>query len=232
MTARPRLCMFCGLDESFGEMDREHFVPSCLWAKGSRAPKMRPLPAHTACNRSSSSDNEYFRDVLVSQASVGSHPEVIRLRAGEMRRKLRNRTGAIVKTYKRLREVPQFTASGIYVGHAPVFEVDWPRMERVLQNIVRGIYYAAVGAPLPADCIIRVISVTTEESATRIRPIVDCMCDWQGFGDDVFACRYVTSATFPNVIKCLMRFYRKSLFFGEAIPADFFEQQSQRREES
>ena len=67
------LCMFCGGNESLGAMDREHFVPKCLWS-GPRPDKTFVMPVHVACNRKYSDDSEYFRDVLVAQEGIQRHP--------------------------------------------------------------------------------------------------------------------------------------------------------------
>jgi len=208
--------MFCGKDESFGPMNREHFAFKGLWG-GPRPNGTKTLPAHTSCNKKFSEDNEYFRDVLAMEADAEQHPEVKRLRNGKLNRKIRSRPGAVAKILKNLRSVPQFTPSGLYIGDALKFDVDWPRMERVLQNVIKGVYYTVVGEPLPQECIIRVIDVTdreiTDESHLRV---IELMVGWQSFGDDVFRCQYVTGNSVPR-INCLMQFYRKRCFLGEAM---------------
>ncbi len=213
---KPKLCMFCGKDESFGPMSKEHFAFKSLWA-GPRPEGTRTVLAHEHCNTKFSEDNDYVRDILAMEAGAEQHPEVKRLQEGKLKRKLQNRPGAFAKTLKNLRLVPHFTPSGLYVGNAPVFDVDWPRINRVLHNVIKGIYYTAVDEPLPQDCVFGVIPVTDDKTLEYCRPLIDCMVDWQSFRDDVFRCRYVTS-TSDQRINCLMQFYRKRLFFGEALP--------------
>lgn len=227
--ARPKLCMFCGKDESFGPMNREHFAFRGLWA-GPRPDKTRTLPAHVSCNAEFAEDNEYFRDVLAMEASPKQHPEVERLQHGKLKRKLRKQPGSVSKTLKNLRLVPQFTPSGLYVGFAPAFEVDWPRMERVLQNVVKGIYYTAVGEPLPQECIIGVIALNSRAIVEKCRPAIDQMVGWQSFGDDVFMCRYVTGRSVPR-IACLMQFYRRRFFFGQAMTKRLIEEIESRQKQ-
>lgn len=48
---RKKYCMFCGEDESFGRMNKEHFVPKALW-NGSRPALTRTVDAHVECNDS------------------------------------------------------------------------------------------------------------------------------------------------------------------------------------
>jgi hypothetical protein len=214
--AKKTLCMFCGKDASAGPMNREHFVPKCFWSKGHRAQKMRPVPAHIVCNEKWSDDNEYLRDILVSEAGAESHPQVRLLRNNELRRKRENYPGAMAKLYAKVKLVPQITASGIYTGDAPAFDVDWPRMHGVLQNIVRGIHYVTAPVPLPVDCVIAV-RPATPELMKRFQSTLEQMVDPQGFGDDVFACRYVNTFE-PPTIRCIFQFYGRRIFIGEALP--------------
>ncbi len=222
--SRPKLCMFCAKDKSFGPMNREHFVFKALWS-GPRPKGTKTVWAHESCNAKFSEDNEYVRDVLAIDAGAAQHPEVQRLLEGELSRKLHKRPAEAAKVLKNLRLVPLFTPSGLYVGRTPVFDVDWTRMERVLQNVVKGIYYTAVKAPLPAECLIRVIDVTGKELPKDVATLIEQMVGPQSFGDDVFVCRYVTISTSPfQRITCLMQFYRNRIFFGEAMTKELFEE--------
>jgi hypothetical protein len=217
----PKLCVFCAGDATLGPMNKEHFAFKGLWG-GPRPTRTKTVWAHESCNANFSADNEYFRDVLVMDAGAEQHPEVARLLKGKIHRKLRDHPGAILKILKNPRLIPQFTPSGLYVGKVPAFIVDWLRMERVLKNFVRGIYLTAVRQPLPADCLVAVAPLT-QALAKDWRDMIDLMVGWQSFGDDVFMCRYVTSRTPPR-INCLMQFYRRRLFVGEAMTKNLIDE--------
>lgn len=214
----PKLCMFCGDEVHPDQLTKEHFVPQGLWEKGHRPEKMRPLPAHKACNKAFSEDNEYFRDVMIM--SVGAHqrhPEVQRLQAGAVHRKFKERFGSIVKTLRNLRMWHIRTPSGLYLGRRPVFEADWQRMKRVLCNIMKGVFYVSQKCPMPHDFIIDVSDVC-HVNQEWLEKTVRFMCPWQSFGDTVFCCRYVVSSTKPITrMKCLMQFYEHKLYVGAAI---------------
>jgi len=53
-----------------GPMNKEHFVPKCLWAD-QRPAHTKTVPAHKECNSKFASDNDYFRDVLIERAGDG-----------------------------------------------------------------------------------------------------------------------------------------------------------------
>lgn len=210
--------MFCGGDKSIGTMDREHFVPRCLWS-GRRPDKTLVMPAHVACNRTYSEDNEYFRDVLVAQEGVQRHPEARCLQLGQLRRKMEKRTGAFWKSFRNLGLRRLKTASGLLLGRHPVFDVDWPRIETVLKNVVKGVFYKLKGRPVPCECPVQVCRAEAAATQPFFHSLVGMMVPWQGFGDDVFACRYVTDDRHDDALACLLMFYRFSIFFGMTMPA-------------
>lgn len=224
----PKLCMFCGKDDSFGPMTKEHFGFKALW-NDRRPDKTKTVWAHKDCNKSFSDDNDYVRDILAMEAGASKHPEVKKLHEGKLKRKLEKRPGAFVKTLKNLRLIPQFTPNGIWVGNAPTFEVDWPRVERVIKNVAKGVYFETNRIPMPDDFLIEVITIGTEQLAAEVKPMIDQMVPWQGFGDDVFLCRYINS---PNRrrMNCLMQFYRHRFFYVEAISKALLEEIQERKE--
>jgi hypothetical protein len=211
--------MFCGKDESFGRMTVEHFVPKCLW-DGKRPSFTRTVPAHMKCNNKYAADNEYFRDVLAFDDAASNHPEVIKLTDGTLDRKMRKRHGAVLKVLKNMRIRPRLTPAGLYVGHAPVFDCDWERMRIVLRNIMRGMFYTVKNYPLPQDMELKLTHIPDDTALLPAKSIVDQMSPCRGFGDDVFACRYVFHEN-DDYMVCLMHFYAARMFFGSAmIPAD------------
>lgn len=218
MSDEATLCMFCGKDESFGEMTVEHFVPRCLW-NDARPSKTRTVPAHKTCNERFSADNEYFRDVLAMEDGANIHQEVKKLHAGKIKRKFEKKFGSIKRTLKDLQIRNVLTPSGIYLGTAPSFRVDWPRMERVLQNIMRGIFCSVKERPLPQDMNMRVV-VATDKILLPVTELIGKMNPWVGFGDDVFRCRYVFNDGEQDAMACLLQFYGRRVFFGCATPFD------------
>ena len=218
MARLPRVCVFCGKDDAFGRMTKEHFVPKCLWDK--ELPKeIVTVPAHEECNRKYSGDNEYFRDVLAISDACSHHPEVRRLLRGTIRRKLRRRRGAFLKTLADAGVGPVFSEFGIYLGHAPQFDWNWSRIETVLKNVMKGLFFTLMKHPLPQEMTLTVGNVRNDGDLLQIRQAVNAMCPWMGFGDDVFGCRVVFHST-GKYMHCLMRFYRSELFYGQGVLAE------------
>lgn len=212
-----QLCMFCGSDIQPDQLTSEHFVPKALWEKGCHPQKTKTLPAHKTCNQAFSDDNEYFRDVMAMEDGVQQHPEAQRVQAGAIRRKFRKRFGSIVNTLKNLGVRRVHTPSGIDLGIRPTFEVDWGRIQRVLCNVMKGIFYVSQNRPLPQEFVTCVADVRSFDSE-YVAKLVSFMVPWQSFGDSTFRCRYVVSSKKPvEKMTCLMQFYENRLFVGEAV---------------
>lgn len=226
----PNLCMFCGKVIATEELSMEHFVPKGLWEDANRPPCIKTLPAHKSCNQFFSSDNEYFRDVLIMVEGATQKCESARkVSAGSIRRKFQKRFGSIVKTAKNIAERPTQTSSGIYLGMLPSFEIDWPRMQRVLFNVMKGIFYQVEKTPMPQDFELEVYDTETLDFSPYKRT-VDSMVDWQSFGDDAFLCRYTFVRRPPTqAMACLMQFYRNRMFYGAAMSPQFIEEQMKRK---
>lgn len=206
--------MFCGKDDSFGKLTREHFVPRCLWDKGPS--QIITVPAHGECNRQYSADNEYFRDTLVTSEDCQNHPQVQAILAGPVRRKIQKRRGSFYNNFKNVVLRPQFTPSGIFTGLAPMHDVDWPRVETVLKNVMKGVFFWGMEHPMPQNMELEIGHIRGDTDMEYLKPAVDKLCEWNGFGDDVFLARYIFHSQ-DKYMHCLMQFYRSETFYGQGV---------------
>jgi hypothetical protein len=101
------------------------------------------------------------------------------------------------------------TETGLFLGYQPSFTIDWQRIDRVLKNIIKGIFYALTSEPLAQDRLIRVYRIEGDLLDKSTRYVVDRMGPWRSFGDDVFMCRYVFKEGMDD-IACLLRFLRQA----------------------
>lgn len=226
------LCMFCGKEIDEAELTREHFVPKCLWEKGHRPIKTRTLPAHKSCNSSFSEDNDYFRDVLASEMGAEKNEAARLVQQGSLKRKFSKHPGAVRKNLGKTEHVWFTLPSGLIV-RSLTYAVDSDRIASVLHNVIKGIYYTTQGEPLPNEFVLEVVDLAiVDDTAYRafVEKTVSFMVDWQSFGDDAFACRYVVSSKKPiTKMNCLMQFYGNRLFFGQALHRDEIEKTRQQR---
>jgi len=213
VSKKPKLCAYCGLDATAGPMTTEHFAARCLWA-GPRPQFTRTVPVHLECNRIAAVDAEYLRDVLVLEAGAAGHP-VVQKHQETIRRKIDS--GRLTRVLKGVGMRPVVSPAGLYLGHAPSFKIDQSAMDRALRNVMRGIYYSVNEVPLGQDVEFKIM-VEKGDNLAGVQRIIDAMVLWQGFGDDVFACRYVFPISLPASMNCLMAYYRYRVFYGWACP--------------
>lgn len=228
MSNLPRLCMFCSQGIVPAELTMEHFVPKCLWEKKHRPDRMRTVPAHKACNTSFSEDNEYFRNILILEQGATQKCEGAKTVAeNTIRRMIAERPGVLVAAARNFRDRPVTTETGLCVGIEPSFEVDVSRIQRVLFNVMKGIYFTTQKLPMPQDFELEVYD-TDHLDGAPYRRTVESMVDWQSFGDDVFCCRYRCFGTPAIGMACLMKFYNNRMFYGAALSPQMIEEERNR----
>lgn len=208
--------MFCGKGKEAGPLSKEHFVPRGLWG-GIRPPFTKTVPAHVECNGRYAEDNEYFRMVMAQEIGAIGHQEARQVYEGPLVRMANNRPGQLLRQANDFAFRPLTTPMGIYLGYQPTFTIDLRRIERVLQNVVKGMFYSLTEKRLGDDRSILVWGVG-EILDENTRYFVDRMVGWQSFGDDVFMCRYGFAEGMKD-IACLMRFYRCRTFFAASLRA-------------
>jgi len=118
---------------------RDHVVPGNLFLPP-RPTNLITLPAHDKCNEMYSEDEEYFRIAMAGGLDTYEHPIARRVwdekvidssLAGswKLKRELADR----------LSDVEVHSPAGLYWGNAVALSLDWDRIWRVLQKIVRGL---------------------------------------------------------------------------------------------
>jgi hypothetical protein len=154
---KPRIakCAYCG---THGPVTRDHIPPTGIFAD----PKPNDLitvPSCSSCHEPWSTEDEYFRIRMCLNDQSRGHPDVNgnldsifhalnRPRAEGMKRGL----------LADWRNVDVTTPHGIYLGSRAAFEVDMRRICRVIERIVRGLYFRESGHCLPQEHGAKVIS--------------------------------------------------------------------------
>lgn len=85
---------------------------------------------------------------------------------------------------------------------------------------MKGIFCSVKERPLPQETVFSV-EPATDEALRPVMGLIGQMTPWVGFGDDVFACRYVFNDSHGlDAMACLMQFYRFRVFLGVALPPE------------
>jgi hypothetical protein len=68
---------------------------------------------------------------------------------------MRETPALIVEFLKSVQKVDVHSESGIFLGHAPVFQFDRPRVQAVIDKIVRGLFFKHTNRRLAASYVVR-----------------------------------------------------------------------------
>ena len=140
-------CYLCGALAT----TKDHIPPLGLFPKP-RPSNLVTVPACLACNRDRSLDDEYFR-LMVAVGSRDS-PQSITLLHQRIIPHMRKTPALIMEFLKSVRKVDIHSEGGIYLGKAPVFKIDRPRVQAVIDKIVRGLFFKHTNRRLAAGYIV------------------------------------------------------------------------------
>jgi hypothetical protein len=216
MAAKVKLCVYCANPLGPGDKTREHFVPKRLWA-GPRPARTVTAPAHKECNAAFSTDDEFFRNILVAMQGADRHSEACALIEGAVTRCYTKRPHLLASHLQNLGQWPVFSPSGLFAGNTPGFEVDTRRLHRVLEKVVRGLFYSKKLRPLAPAHVVEWFHVDDSNVAFADR-LVQHMSGPEGFGDDVFLYRHYLSQVNEDNSCWLLVFYRVAGFVVRTVP--------------
>lgn len=149
---RNKLCVSCGAPAS----SRDHVPPKELLSKP--YPKnLITVPSCGDCNNGASRDDEYLRNTLLLRIETADHPEALKLRPRFYRGFFdAQHPGARREVLRKLKPVRLVSPAGLSLGRTASFEVEVPRIHRVIRRIVYGLYFRTRGERLPDGCVIDV----------------------------------------------------------------------------
>jgi hypothetical protein len=155
MVAKKRavgICAYCGKKRHVTD---DHVSPKNLFPKP-RPSDLITVPICDRCNRGTSKDDEYFRLVVSMQLRAAQHPDAQRV-LPVVCRSLDRPGGKGLRTdfLNRVQEANLMSPLGLYRGKAGVYDVDYPRLERVAERIARGLFFHHMGKVVPSTCGVR-----------------------------------------------------------------------------
>lgn len=184
---------------------------------GESAGYTKTVPVHKECNEKHSKEDEFFRNVVVSMQGVDRHPQALDLIYGKMTRSFQNSPHLLRATFKNSRIEPIFTKAGLFLGHAPAFEIDLDRFSRIVTKIVKGLFFLKTCLPLPPHYTV-ISRFGNPEGMPTIKEICDSLPNFEGFGDDVFLCRGSPNRDNQNYTFWQLVFYRSVSVVAITLP--------------
>lgn len=209
--SQPRRCAYCGIESD--DLTRDHVVPSALWDKGFRSQYPMIVPACRPCQDSYDREAEYFRNCLVAMLPRGSQPEAERLLVGPVTRSLNRSRRSIAELVRGMRPFSFKSPGGLFIGQRVGFQIELPRINRVIEKIVRGMYFFKSHCVFPATHEVCIHEGNAFWKNQQILQLIQQMTGWEGQGDTVFQCRYVKDINDPDTIALLLVFFENMGFF-------------------
>jgi hypothetical protein len=152
------VCVYCGHRRS---LTSDHVPPKCLFGqKGNLPSDLITVPACERCNLKASGDDEYLRLVLTTSLEASEHVVATSLWPAVLRSLNRpEATGFARQFFQNVAMVDTFTRSGIYVGKMAAHRIDHERLRRIMERIIRGLFFAEYRKRLPRSHVVTSVFV-------------------------------------------------------------------------
>jgi hypothetical protein len=144
--SKPNICAYCGI---LGDTTSDHIPPKNLFPDP-RPSNLVSVPACKVCHGNTAKDDEYFRLKIIMRDGVLTNPNARAVWKTSVLDSLKRTkaSGLRIQTMSDLTYVNLKTKSGLYVGRRFGYNVNMNRIRRVVQRIVRGLYFSESGKPL------------------------------------------------------------------------------------
>jgi hypothetical protein len=203
------ICIFCGKVAD----TREH-IPAKQFFKGSPDKPLITVPSCHECNAGFQKDEDFFRQFYVSMLMERSS-EAKKLMDGEISRSILRTPALGYQMFSQMKLVDAYNRSGLYKGKMTMYSVsddDKVRINRVVNKIIRGLFFHEFGQTLPEDWIIKIIWITPK---VEMELKLDDMAKeprWRVIKEDTFA--YWVNEV-PNTFQSIwmLDFFKIPLFY-------------------
>lgn len=217
-------CVYCGERR---RLSRDHVPPANLFSMP-RPSNLITVPCCDACNNAASKDDEYFRLAITPGIDPTKFPNEFDLSIQVIRKLGTPQKLGLAKTMlSSFAKEPMYTPAGLYLGEAGSLNVDVARIQRVLDRIVRGLFFHHLSKRLPKTGSISVVSDWfVPDLPGEVRTSVEAVLDFLStaeptvIGSGVFCYRYRIIEEEPYGSVWWLSFYdhRRFLCSTECLP--------------
>jgi len=212
-----KACIYC---QSRKDMTMDHIPPKALFPEP-RPSNMITVPCCKQCNESFSKDDEYFRTIMVSSATVYDDPNVQAVNTKLLRSMARPEASKMATAIRKSLHVVNIKSpGGIYLGESPALKVNAKKFNRITQKIALGLFYVIRGYPVPTGYEIKCIFKDSFFSFPA-----DFIEHAKGFwtqpimvGNNIFSYSYAPCIDDQNAMLFIYWFYDKLYFYGYILP--------------
>jgi hypothetical protein len=210
---RTAVCYWCGGESA---TTKDDVFPQTL-VLGDKPNAWLRVPAHKTCNESLQLDEQYFRFVVLLGGNY-LDPDARLLWDKKMRPYLRRSPRFAQRLFESLQPVEVKAEDGVVLGTAHAHQVDQPRVNRVLEKIVRGLYYSEHKGPLGAAAVKARLYHLATEVPEEVKAIIT-QVPARSVGPHI-RYRYAYAKEEPRWSFTLMRFYKSGLYLVETKPSE------------
>jgi hypothetical protein len=203
------ICIFCGQIAD----TREH-VPAKQFFKGTPDKPLITVPSCHKCNAGFQKDEEFFRQFYVSMLMERS-TEAKKLMDGEVSRSIQRTPALGLQMFSQMKLVDAYTKSGLYKGKMTMYSIsdnDKLRINRVVNKIIKGLFFHEFGHILPEDWIIKIIWITPKVEKELNLAEMAKTPKWNVIKEDTFA-YWINHVpiTFQSIL--MLDFFKIPLFY-------------------
>ena len=201
-------CVYCG---SVDNITQDHIPPKSFFPIP-RPSNLITVPSCRDCNQGYSKDEELFlATFMFTDAGVSDTGK--RLWAEKMHRMYTKNLGIRKKIVNSLKHVELITPSGIHLGKRMAIKYDEPRSERVVNKMVRGLYFFEFQKPILSSIEIGSrFAQHASDIPTAIEDIAPSLIfgtrQWPG----IFEYRFNRVTEQPEKSIWILRFFGKVVF--------------------
>jgi hypothetical protein len=150
-------CVYCFNSPG---VTKDHVPPKSFFPRP-RPADLITVPCCQKCNQGSEKDEELFLATFMF-SDAGSTPTGKRLWDEKLDRMYQKNLGLKKTVARMLSHKQAYTPAGLYLGRRMTISVDHPRLERVVEKIVRGLYYYEYGDLMPANVKVMTLFLNTD----------------------------------------------------------------------
>lgn len=212
-------CVYCG--DSATTMD--HVPPRTLFQKP--RPELITVPSCSSCNNDPSKDDEYFRNLLLTDDRIRDHPEAKGLIEAYTRSLKRPQaTGLRAAMLRDTTRFPLISPAGIIYGEGTGLKSDFTRERKVLERVTKGLFYHEFQTPHPNENSISVYSTRhMDEGRKGLNTVLEFISyikpeNKKTIGNDVFSYGYAIAEDHPDGSFWVLTFFKTIPFFVFSIP--------------
>jgi hypothetical protein len=145
---------------------------------------------------------------------MDAHPMAGELLRGPVVRSIERRPGVMRDFFRNFRQVERKTDAGIIIGTEWGFDIDMTRFNRMVEKIVRGLFYFKSGIPLPKTCEVVIFTGNDFWKLPDFQTLLEKMEPFAGLGDDVFKCRAIRDTKDECLTAWLFIFFQQFGIFA------------------